>query len=286
MAAEGAKGRIRPATQDDVPAIRALLASHGNDGPIIYGDIVGPYVRHLIDHGRSLVSVADGEVVGFTAAVETGRGRHLADLFVRPDRLGQGIGRPLLDAVLDGADQRSTVASDDPRALPIYVRAGMMPLWPTLYMEGAATGLTRSGPLLSTEPATAARIAEIERGWTGQDRLPDHAFWASQLDADPFVVLDGGEVVGVGYGRARQASPVRALDRLAIHPDADPLAPTLAGIVRAARDGTVLVCVLGPSPLVRPLLDAGFRIADRDTYMASRDDLIDPARLIPNPGMC
>jgi hypothetical protein len=31
---------IRAATQDDVPSIRTLLASHGNDGPIVYGDIV------------------------------------------------------------------------------------------------------------------------------------------------------------------------------------------------------------------------------------------------------
>jgi len=41
----------------------------------------------------------------------------------------------------------------------------------------------------------------------------------------------------------------------------------------------------GPSPALRPLLDLGFRIADRDQFMASEPGLIDPARLIPNPGM-
>lgn len=276
---------IRPASHDDIPEIRAILASHGNDGPIVNGDVVGPYLRHLIDHGRTLVSIAHGEVVGFAATVDTGRGGHLADLFVRLDRLGQGIGRPLLDAVFDGADLRSTIASDDPRALPIYVRAGMTPLWPALYMEGAVEGIPGSGHPLSTEPATAGQIAKIERDWTGQDRRLDHEFWASQVDADSFAVIDGGAVVAVGHARARQASPIRALDRLVVNPEADPLAPTLAGIVRAARGGVVLVCVMGTSPLVRPLLDAGFRIADRDTYMASRADLIDPARLIPNPGM-
>jgi GNAT superfamily N-acetyltransferase len=279
------RATIRSASHGDIPEIRAILASHGNDGPIVNGDIVGPYLRHLIDHGRTLVSVADSEVVGFGATVNTGRGWHLADLFVRLDRLGQGIGRPLLDAVFDGADERSTVASDDPRALPLYVRAGMTPLWPSLYMEGTVDGVRNSGPPLSTEAATATQIAEIELGWTGQDRRLDHEFWASQIDADSFSVVDRGKVVAVGHARARQASPVRALDRLVVHPDADPLAATLAGIIRAARDGAVLVCVMGPSPLVRPLLAAGFRVADRDTYMASRADLIDPARLIPNPGM-
>jgi hypothetical protein len=33
------------------------------------------------------------------------------------------------------------------------------------------------------------------------------------------------------------------------------------------------------------LLDRRFRIGDRDTYMASSPGLVDPARLVPNPGM-
>jgi GNAT superfamily N-acetyltransferase len=275
---------IRPATGDDIPAIRSILATHGNDGPVVYGDIVGPYVRHLIDHGRTLVSVAGGDLVGFAATIETGRGRHLADLFVRVDRLGQGIGRPLLDAVFDGAVERSTFASDDPRALPLYIRAGMAPLWPSVYLEGAAADVGISGRL-STEAATAVEIAGIELGWTGQDRRLDHQFWASQVEADSFVVLDSGAVVAAGHARARQASAVRVLDRLVIKPDEEPVVATLAALRRAARGGPVFVCIQGPSPVLRPLLEAGFRIADRDTYMATAPDLIDPARLIPNPGM-
>jgi GNAT superfamily N-acetyltransferase len=287
MAALGAA--IRPATDDDIPSIRAILASHGNDGPVIHGDVVGPYLRHLIAYGRTLVSVIDdggndGEIAGFAATIDTGRGWHLADLFVQVDRLGQGIGRPLLDAVFDGAVERSTFASDDPRALPLYVRAGMTPLWPSLYIEGASASLAAGGGP-TTEPATAEQVSGWERAWNGQDRLADHGFWASQVDADPFVVVDDGEVVAAGHARARQASAVRVLDRLVIHPDADPVPATFAALRRAARGGPVFVCLQGPSPVLRPLLEAGFRIADRDTYLASRPDLIDPARLIPNPGM-
>jgi hypothetical protein len=138
---------------------------------------------------------------------------------------------------------------------------------------------------LRTEPATAAQIAALETRWTGQDRGHDHAFWASQLHADSFIVLDAGEIVGGGHARARQASPVRALDRLVVHPDAEAVAVTISAVRRAGRDGRVLACVQGPNPVLRPLLEAGFRIADRDTYMANRADLTDPARLIPNPGM-
>ncbi|HEX5823696.1 MAG TPA: GNAT family N-acetyltransferase [Candidatus Limnocylindrales bacterium] len=281
----GPEAAIRQATFADIPSIRAILASHGNDGPIVYGDVVGPYLRHLIDTGRTVVSVGADEIVGFAAAVDTGRGWHLADLFVRLDRLGQGIGRPLLETVFDEAIERSTFASDDPRALPLYVRAGMTPLWPSLYVEGPGAKLGPTGAGLPTEPAIAARLAEIELDWTGQDRRPDHAFWSTQLEADPFVVLDAGQPVAIGHARARQASAVRVLERLVVHPDAEPVAVTLAAMRRAARDGPVFVCIQGPSPVLRSLLELGFRIADRDTYLASREDLIDPARLIPNPGM-
>ena len=60
---------------------------------------------------------------------------------------------------------------------------------------------------------------------------------------------------------------------------------TLAAIRRAARDHTVLVTVQGPNPALRPLLEGGFRVKDRDQFMATEPDLIDPARLIPNSGM-
>ena len=60
---------------------------------------------------------------------------------------------------------------------------------------------------------------------------------------------------------------------------------TLAAIRRSGRGGEVVAAIQGPSPVLRPLLDLGFRIVDRDQYMASEPDLFDPARLDPQPGM-
>ena len=278
---------LRPATEDDLPAIRAILAAHGNDGAILFGDIVGPYVRHLLTFGRARVAVEDGEIVGFGAAIDTGRAVHLADLFVRPDRLGMGIGRPLLAEVFGDAERRTTFASDDPRALPIYVRAGMLPLWASLYIEGPARLLPEPPPAISFRPMDAVALNEQERQWTGHDRAADWAHWTTQAGADNFAVVDGGAVVAIGTARTRQASPVRALSRLVVHPDTgvDPVPPTLAALRRAGGNGPVLAAVQGPSPVVRPLLEAGLRVVDRDQFMASEPDLIDPARLIPNSGM-
>ncbi len=41
----------------------------------------------------------------------------------------------------------------------------------------------------------------------------------------------------------------------------------------------------GPNPLLRALLERGFKLVDRDQYMASAADLVDPMHALPNPGM-
>jgi len=276
---------IRPATSDDLAAIRSILAAHGNDGPVVIADVVGPYVSHLIARGRSRVAVLDGEVIGFGAAIDTGRSTHLADLFVHPERLGQGIGRPLLAAVLDGAVQRTTFASEDARALPLYVRAGMQPMWVSLYVQGPSSALPAAPPSFRTESATSDRLAALERDWTGHGRSDDHGFWATMPDVDAFVVREAGAPVAFGYARTRQALPMRVVDRLVIHPDGEPVGSTLAALARAGRGGPVHLTLFGPHPVLRPLLDAGFRVVDRDVFLSSDPAIVDPARLIPNGGM-
>ena len=43
------------------------------------------------------------------------------------------------------------------------------------------------------------------------------------------------------------------------------------------------LAVPGPSPALLPLLAAGFVITDHDTFCATRDDLVDPVRLVMDP---
>lgn len=276
---------IRLARPDDIGAIRSILASHGNDGPVIVADIVGPYVAHLVAHHRAMLSVVGDEVVAFGAVVDAGVSVHLADLFVRPDLVGRGIGRPLLSALFADATRRTTFASGDPRALPLYVRAGMAPLWASLYLEGVGAVLPAAPRSIDVERADATRLARLELEWTGIDRSVDHEFWASQGDADSAVVALDGEPAAIVHARTRQAGRVRVVDRLLVRPGADPIAPTLAALRMAARGGSVQCAVQGPSPVLRVLLDLGFLVRDRDQYMASEAGLVDPARLMPNPGM-
>ena len=135
--------------------------------------------------------------------VDTGCAQ-LSDLFVAPDRLGKGIGRPLLTALYEGDDhgRRSppTIRGRCPSTRgPGCRRAGCC-----LYLDGPSSGIEPQ-PGLDVEPAEPARPAELERAWTGAFRPVDHEFWATQADADPFLVSDRAGPVAAGYGRARPA---------------------------------------------------------------------------------
>jgi hypothetical protein len=43
--------------------------------------------------------------------------------------------------------------------------------------------------------------------------------------------------------------------------------------------------VPGPHPALPVLLDAGFRVVDRDIFLATTPDFVDPERLLPDPSL-
>ena len=111
---------IRPATLEDAPIMQPIMfATVTAEDPPPTPEPLDAYFRHLVARGIVAIADADGTPVGFGAAVDTGRSRHLADLFVLPDRQSHGIGRRLLDTVYEDAWPRTTFGSADPRAVPL-----------------------------------------------------------------------------------------------------------------------------------------------------------------------
>ena len=279
---------LRPAVAMDLRPIRELAdAEHGGAVPPEggYPEAVDAYYLHLIDYGRVEVAESDGTVVGFGAAIASPRWLHLADLFVRPDLQSRGIGRRLLEAVMGEDWPRATFSSDDPRALPLYVRLGMRPLWPNLYLAGDGRRIGGSPPDIEVTAAGAADVASLERDWWGVDRPIQHDYWATQPEAIPLIVGRGGRPVAAGYARSLLRGGGRWINLLFVAPDAEPLAPTLAALRWSAdAEGRIGGCLLGPHPAVPALIASGFRVIDRDTYQASDLDLIDPHRRIVNTG--
>lgn len=284
-----APAAIRTATEDDLRAIDSVLrANHGPPPgePMELPGAQDPYLRHLISRGHFAVAEVGDAVVGFGATVFTGRATHLADLFVLPAHQGRGIGGRLLAAVFGDAFPRTTFASDDPRAMPLYIRAGMAPLWPNLYVAGDPRALPADPVGLEVVDATPEDVARLEGEWAGVDRSADLAFWSTFTGPRASMVVRGGRPVAVGMARARLNGVGRWIDRALVAPAEDPVAPFIALIRRGADGGDLIgASIAGPSPLLPALLAAGFRIRDRDTFMASDPALVDPARTLANTGI-
>jgi GNAT superfamily N-acetyltransferase len=282
---------IRPATADDVETLDTITEATENPGgppPAGARDAQLAYLRNIISRGRVAIAEADGDPVGFGAAVRTGRATHLADMFVLPESQGHGIGRRLLTEVFADDWPRTTFGSSDPRAVPIYIRAGMDAHWPNLYLAGDPARLPVDDGELSVEPAAFEVIAAHEADWSGADREPDLEYRRSLPGVTPVAVRRAGRIVGVGIGRNRTRGPGRWVHGAMAAPGEDGPAVLLAVLRATLRaDGVDFAggCIPGPSPLVRVLLESGFRIADRDTFLASDPGVVDPLREIVNTGV-
>ena len=280
---------LRPARADDIVAIARIFAA--NDEPMDWPDLTGlgwPYLDHLVARARTRVAVDDDEgIVGLGGSVPVGAEdvRFLTDLFVDTARHGHGAGGALLAAVLDGSTDRMTFSSQDERALALYIRAGMRPWWPLLYVEIEPERLGGHETGIDIVEAEVAETARWSRAWTGVDRTIDFAHYASLPEAAGFLVRDAGMVAAVGWARReRKRSDGRWLDHATLAPDVDPVRAGLA-VLRAAAGGERLItAVPGPHPVMGPLLERHARIAGRDQFCATDPALVDPVRVFPNPG--
>ena len=276
---------LRPAVVGDVPGIEAVSLANEDDADFPVGSMT-PYLAHLVERGTVAVAEEEGRIVAFGATVAGGRSVHLADLFVLPSLHGRGIGGRLLAMVFGDAWPRTTFASDDPRALPLYVRAGMTPLWPNLYLGGDPGALPEPPAGHVVEPASFAELVEHERAWTGAERGPDVAYWSAVAGSRPFRVRAAGATVAVGLARLRRNRNGHWIDHVQVAPDADPHPALLAAMRHGAGEVELSGgCLPGPSPLLPALLEAGFRVLDRDIYLASDPTVVDPAREVLNTGM-
>ncbi|MGZ6079459.1 MAG: GNAT family N-acetyltransferase [Myxococcaceae bacterium] len=133
--------QARPEETDAVIALlTAQLEEHAIPlGPELLAAAVG---GALVDDGRALILVTrdEGTPVGvaylsFQWTLERGgRVMWLEELYVLPERRGQGTGQRLLEAALEAARARGCVAveleveASHSRAANLYARAGFRPL--------------------------------------------------------------------------------------------------------------------------------------------------------------
>ncbi len=264
----------------------AVLQANGEPPDWLEGPGVH-YLEHLLERGDMWVADTAGAIGGYSAAIELETARMLADLFVDPAHHDGGLGSALLEAALGDHYPRLTCSSADPRALSLYVRAGLRPWWPNLYLEAPA-GASDRLPVaadVTIHPADLEETATLSEAFTGIDRRADYAHYRSMPDGAGFVVRQRGQPIAVGWGRPG-ATTGRTLHNAVIAPDADPVQAALAAVRAVTPGGEPFTgCVPGPHPALPFLLDAGYRITDRDTVCASDPGWLDPVRILPNPAL-
>ncbi|MEZ0075171.1 GNAT family N-acetyltransferase [Planotetraspora sp. GP83] len=276
----------RAALDADMPAVRAV-ASHF--------DLLGkwPGTPDFLDAERTfgdLLVGSDGHagVVGYGGTLRRGSVTHLGDLFVLPEHQSSGIGRMLLDELLPHGAPLVTFASADPRAMALYVRRGMRPRCPLLYLTGSPRSLDRpvaygeqaerAGARPAGKAGKAGEAGKLDAEVSGGDRSATLAWYAGLPGVTcgvigggyAFARLAGGElVVGPAGGVTPPDCVAAVLGACAAHPEVD--------VVRMA--------VPGAHPLLPALLAAGWRITDMDTFMTSDDSLVRLDRYVPHPDL-
>ena len=271
---------VRQAGPDDLAGVRAVARRFGNLGQWAHRP---DYLDRELDNGRLAAGFADGDVVGFGATFARGGLIHLADLFVLPEHQSSGLGRTLLTRLLPVDAPRVTFASSDPRAVALYIRQGMRPVCPLLYLRGPLAALPGPGAIrpagpARTGPGAAAARARLDADASGGRRDADLAWYAA---------LPGVTTVhtGTGYAMVRDTR-----DGVQVGPAGGQTTrhcadAVLAALARHRAAGTATLCLFGPNPLLPVLLEAGFTIADMDVFLSSGADPLALDRYLPHPDL-
>src|SRR5437762_11803479 len=118
------------------------------------------YMQHVLQTGTMYVAEQDGQVLAFAGAITRGNITFLTDLFVQPTQQSGQLGKTLLHAVLPQDDLvHCTMSSSDPRALALYIRAGMRPRWPhfALRLEKPARNMSLTPDIAIIDADTGAQ---------------------------------------------------------------------------------------------------------------------------------
>ena len=148
---------IRPATIDDVPLIRALIAELAEyerlaDAAVATDDDLRAQLFGAQPAAEVLIGEVDGEAAGFALFFHNfstflgKRGLYLEDLFVRPAHRGSGLGQHLMAALARIAVQRDcgrfewSVLDWNAPAIGFYRTLGAVGMdeWTVQRLEGEA----------------------------------------------------------------------------------------------------------------------------------------------------
>jgi len=295
---------IRAAQPPDLPEMLKLTFSGLGETELAAGVTANdthPFHVHASSNGRVLVAELRSEIVGYASVIERNRTRILSQLFVLEEIQSRGIGKLLFDRIdpVDGTE-RLLLASDDMRAVALYIRSGYVPAWPVYSLQIGAEMLAsfRDHGLTSRPAVVDERFVEFEAGVSQRLRQQDLTFWLDSTGAMPYLHYKDEQLVGFGWisdpltgGMARWLEDdstlhVGPIGAVSIGDSIDCVAATLelVGELFPGRDATVEIG--GPHPALPRLLRSGARITNAELAMATNIRILgDPERYVPSGGI-
>ena len=284
--------QIRRATTADLPGVWNILYAieHGTAGEGSPADLVPSYLAHEMAAGEMWVAEREGGLVGYAALIARGNVAFIAELFVRSEHQSGRIGTALLGRLLElDLPIVCTMSSADPRALGLYIRAGVLPQWPHFHLAGSPARLPE--PIGGVEIVPAGSEPEDILEWDaeigGRRRPQEHAFWRS-TGATSVWCRRGRAIIGYGH-----VHDVRTDGRQPATVMLGPIGPRSPGDAEACvgailrwvrgRGDVAHIGVPGPHPSLPVLLRAGFRIRSVETFCSSSSTrFFDPRAYIPS----
>jgi GNAT superfamily N-acetyltransferase len=179
------------------------------------------WVGHLASTAAEdwVAEAPDGQVIGWAQSIERDGMLELTKFFVDPTAQSKGVGRGLLERAfpLGRCHTRTIVATQDPRAVALYLRFGVGFAASTVELGGRPRPATvrsdlaieRVGP--GDRDAAERSVMELERVLLGHTRREDTRFLLTERPA--WLARREGRVVGMAFGLAVDAcGPIGALD--------------------------------------------------------------------------
>ncbi len=187
---------------------QATLERHWNEFHTLF--------EHLTDTAEQYwVAEKNGEIIGYARSILCGDLRELTEFFVRPGVQASGVGRELLRRTFpaEGARRRCIIATIDPSAQALYLKAKTYPRFP-LYSFGRKPEAREIDGALAAEPIEANSetlevMAQIDQQILDHRRDANHRWLLGNRQG--YLYQRNGRVIGYGYV-GKYSGPIALLD--------------------------------------------------------------------------